>query len=203
MQLTPYPELRDQQEVVLLGLVPVDHPHRLDSGATVLLGYLVLHAILEQPVDLQVGVNREQLGTVAGQLLDGLLQGIGGQLGVELLQGHSQPGNQHHILLCLPSLARYRTRPLSVEIGSVPAQISEQLDGGLLDQGILRVGISGGWRGCHAASTSLSSGMGTSDTSISPETSLGRSRSRWARRLVFLRWSRFTKAYRGSTNSEN
>src|SRR5690554_5330248 len=186
MQLAAHPELRGQQEVVLLGLAPVDHPHRLDSGAAVLLGYLDLHAILEQPVDLQVGVHRQQLGAVSGQLLDGLLQSIGGQLGVELLQGHPQPRHQHHLLLGLPSLARYRTRPLPVEIGSVPAQISEQLDGGLLDQGILGVGISGGWRGRHAASTSLSSGMGMSDTSISPETSLGSSRSRWARRLAFL-----------------
>ena len=65
------PKLRGQEEVVVLRLVPVDHPQRFVG----LVAFIVLeadpHAVLEQLVDFPVCLGQAHGTAVFGQFLDG------------------------------------------------------------------------------------------------------------------------------------
>ena len=70
------PELRGEEEVVVLRLVPVDDADGLGD----LLAFRAANgdpdAVLQQLVDLPVGVGGAQGAAIAGQLLDGLFDGL-------------------------------------------------------------------------------------------------------------------------------
>ena len=76
-------ELADQQEVVVLGLLPVDHAQALGLLAAVLaVGHGDRDAVLEQPIDLAVRRLQAHRRAVAGQLVDGGVDRLGRQRGL-------------------------------------------------------------------------------------------------------------------------
>ena len=72
------PELRAEQKVVVGRVVPIHHPHHFHRLAVAFgIGHGDAHAVLEQVVDLAVGGRRTHARAVAGQFLDGLMDGLG------------------------------------------------------------------------------------------------------------------------------
>src|SRR5882724_5034091 len=87
-------------------------------------------------------------------------------------------------MLACSSFSSLVTEALSVEIDVLPAQFDQKVNCGLFDEVQLaiagRSSLDTGYTGHATAATSL----GRDETSSSPEMSLGRSRSRVARRLA-------------------
>ncbi len=95
-------ELADQQEVVVLRVLPVDHAQPLGLLPAVLaVGHGDRDAVLEQPVDLAVGRLQAHRRAVAAQFIDGDVDRLGRQRGIELLQRGAQALDQHHLALGL------------------------------------------------------------------------------------------------------
>ena len=100
-----HPDLRGEEEVVVGRRGPVDHAQGLDAVPAVLVGHLHLHAVLQQPVEVAVGVDGDLLGAVLRELLDGLCVGVGRQAGVQRLQRRAQAAGQDDLGFALAPLA--------------------------------------------------------------------------------------------------
>ena len=139
VHVASHPHLRGQEELIVGRRGPVDHPQGLDAVPAVGVGHLDLHAVLQQPVKVAVGVDGDLLGAVLRELLDGLRVGVGRQIGVERHQRRAQAAGQDDLGLALAPLAALRAEGFRVEVGVGPAQGFQQADGRLLDQHPLAV----------------------------------------------------------------
>jgi len=136
------PELLGDEEVVAFGVVPVDDA---EGDVTLLVvvagrGDLELHALLEQAVDVAVGVREAHRGAVAGDLLDGLVNGVGGSRGVELGERCAEAADEDGLTAGLAAEGAVVAEGLVVDVGGLPAHRLEEVEGGLFD-----VGFVGGW----------------------------------------------------------
>ena len=105
----------------------------------------------------------------------------GGDAGVQLREGRTKPPFENDLLGCLPPKSRVSAKGFVVAVGDFPAEVFEQTN---------RVGFErafGVWVEVGHTVWATAS-LRSSSTLISPETSLGRSRSRVFRRLTFLRF---------------
>ncbi len=133
------PELRDEQEVVVGGGVPVDEA----DGLVALVAAGIAHpdddVVFEQAVDLAVSGGGTHGGAVAGDLLDSQLQRVGGDAGVELRQRGAQMSDQDYLALGLAAKRAALAEGLAEGVDMWPAELFEQGDGGLLDEGVFAV----------------------------------------------------------------
>lgn len=84
MHLACDPELRAEQKVVVGRVVPVHHPHHFHRLPIALgIGHGNAHAVFEQMVDLAVGGHRTHARAVAGQFLNGMVDGLNGNFRVD------------------------------------------------------------------------------------------------------------------------
>jgi hypothetical protein len=94
-------------------MLPIDHAQALGLLAAVLA---VRHghrdAFLEQPIDLAVGRLQAHRRAVAGQLVDGVVDGLRRQLRIEPDQSGAQAADQHHLALGFASQRAARTEAL-------------------------------------------------------------------------------------------
>ena len=127
VQLTRDPELRRQEEAVVLRRIPVNNPNPLASlfvrsffsrspllpccpaplhpcsrfpprsPAPLLLCRPDLHPILQQPIDLLVRCRRTHPAAIASELLDRLRDRLGRRLRVQLLQRRPEPPDQDNL----------------------------------------------------------------------------------------------------------
>src|SRR6266542_6268925 len=127
-------------------------------------------------------VDRDHCRTLAHQLLNSLVIGVSRQIGVEVFERGTKTTLDKHLAVAGAAFRACRAESLVKEIGCLPAEFAEQFNGGLLDQGAFRI-VAGGGRFFHTVA-----GFGTwrCETSISPEMSLGKRRSRVWRKFWFF-----------------
>src|SRR5258708_19756285 len=94
-----HPQLRDQQKVIIGGGLPVDHMHRLNSLSTLHIAYVNSHTILEQQVDLSIGVDKAEDVTGSGQLFDSEVESFFQETRIKPFQGATQARNHHDLKL--------------------------------------------------------------------------------------------------------
>jgi len=99
-----------------------------------LVRHFYLHAVLQQPVDIAVGVDGDLPGAVLCDLLDGLSVCVGRRAGVQPLQRSAQPARQDDLRFTLARLGAQRTKGFGVQVLEAPAQRGQQVDGWHLDQ---------------------------------------------------------------------
>ncbi len=94
IQLACHPELRGQQEIIVLRQLPIDHPHHLHPLTAVLrIGKLHLHALLQQLVDLPVRLCQAQRRAIPAQLLHRSLDRLHRQIRIQPLERRLQPND--------------------------------------------------------------------------------------------------------------
>lgn len=143
------PELRGEEEVVAVGVIPVNDAHGLDRLVAVVRMPAHLDAVAQQVVDLAVRRHWAERAAVAAQLRDGQSQRRGRQVGIEPRQRRGQPRAQHHLgrgLAAQVGAIRPRggrgdravniAENLIEAVGGLPAQLPEKGDGGTFDQGV-------------------------------------------------------------------
>lgn len=79
------PELGDQEEVIVLGHVPVNDPDRLVGVVAVVVLVRDLHAFLEELVGLTVGLGRAHGRTISDQFFNRRDEGFARDAGIQLL----------------------------------------------------------------------------------------------------------------------
>jgi hypothetical protein len=153
VERTGHAELAHQQEVVAGWVGPVDYAQALGLLAAVHhVGHGDGDAVLQQRVNLPVGGRQAHRRAVAGEFVDGAAQSLGGDAGVKALQRRAEAAGQHHLAFGLSAeRGRGPASPegLVLRRHRLPAQRSEQPDGGLLDELVFGVGV-GGHLGCGA-----------------------------------------------------
>ena len=120
--------LRDQQEVVVGRVRPVDHLDRFDRLAVLIAAGGHPHAILEQVVDLMVGLHRAQRAPVACQFLDGRVDGLPRQARIQSPQRRPQPPHQHDIAALVPAQRAVRAERLIPAVDRLPAKARQQVN---------------------------------------------------------------------------
>ena len=148
-------ELADQQKVVLLRVFPIHHAqphHRLPSppgggagGEGLAIGNGDREAILEQPVDLAIGRLEAHRRTVAGDFVDGGLDRLGGQAGIEPGERGAQAVRQHDLALSLAAERGAGAEGLLHGRHRLPSERRKEPNGGLLDELVFGVGIKHGY----------------------------------------------------------
>ena len=75
------PDLLSGQKIVIVRIVPIDGSGNVGNDRAVVLADLDRDAVADECVDIGVGANRVHGRTVAGDLLDGCIDGFGGKFG--------------------------------------------------------------------------------------------------------------------------
>lgn len=136
------PELLDREPVVAGRVVPVDHPHPLRPRALlVAVRHLHRHAVLEQPVQLAVGLDHAHARAVARQLLEGPRQRLGRRAGIEARQRGLEPPRQVWQREVGPPLG---LRRLVRQVARRPPELREQQHHVGLDVTLVRLGTHAG-----------------------------------------------------------
>jgi hypothetical protein len=145
VEIALYPELAHGEKVVVGRLVEVEDPQAALDQLTLLAAERNLDPVLEQGVLVAVGGDQALGGAVLNNLTDSFAVGVGGQPGVELHELELEVAREHHL-----SVRGQAERPLGAEgflvVGEnrLPAEPIAQVVGrGLLDQGVLGIGVSG------------------------------------------------------------
>jgi hypothetical protein len=124
------------------GCVPVDDAEgdglrfTLTPSPSPLLGEGSLDSILQQSIDFAVGVDEAEGAAVAGELPDRSVDGFGGHVRIEALQGSVQTRTQHHFDRGLAPQRAVGAKGLVEAVGRFPAEVGQQTDGGLFDEGV-------------------------------------------------------------------
>ncbi len=92
------PHLRNEQEIVITGLIPVDDLYFFFNLFIRLVPKTHLYTILEHQVNLAVGLYRIERAAITHQFLNGLANGLLTQSWIELLESRPQARNQYHFL---------------------------------------------------------------------------------------------------------
>lgn len=130
------PELLGEEEVVRLRVVPVD-----DADAALRLAVVVVagragaddEAVLEEGVELAVGLDEAHGRAVAGELVHGLVERLGRDSRVELREGRAEAAPEDDLAPVLAAEGAAVAVGLLVHVRRGPAHRREELHGGLLD----------------------------------------------------------------------
>ena len=101
------------------------------------------HTVLEQVVNLAVGSHQAHARAVAGQFLDGLVDGLDGRFRVKLEQGQAPANLEDDFRFGLASQRTDAVVELVIGVDRLPAQLTQQGDNRLLDQSFFGVTASG------------------------------------------------------------
>ena len=136
-------ELADQQKIVVIGVLPIHNAQAL--GLLPALG-MVRHrhrdALFEQAIHLAVGGCRQHGRAVPGNLINGVVDGLGRHGRVQPYQCRTQPHRQHHLALGLAPQRAIRAKGFFHGRHGLPAQVGKQANGRLLHQLVFGVGVN-------------------------------------------------------------
>ena len=134
------PELGTEQKVIVARVAPIDHPHHFNSLAVpggILYGDA--HVVLEQLINLAVGGHHAHARAVAGQFLDGLVDGFKRGVRVKPLQGRAQASGKDNLSPGFAAKCAGAVIELVIGVDCLPAQIRHQGDGRLFNQCVFGV----------------------------------------------------------------
>ena len=136
-------ELADQQKVVARRVLPIHHAQALGLLAALRgVGHRYRDAFFQQRVDLAVGRLQAHGRAVAAELVDGGLDRLGRQAGVEGGERRAQARHQHHLALGLaPQAGAAGAEGLVQRHGRLPAQRGKELHSRLLDELVFGPGV--------------------------------------------------------------
>ncbi len=98
MHLASYPQLRNEQEIVVLRSIPVDDAHRLIDFRVTFAAHLYLDAIFQQPVNLAVGMSQAERAAVARQIFNRQLDSLARHTRVEPVQRGPKARYEHNFM---------------------------------------------------------------------------------------------------------
>ena len=132
VQVAGDPQLLRHQKIVVRRVLPVHDADDLQALAARVVLEGDLDAVLEQRVDLTVGLDGRQRAAAAGELLGGQRQRFGRQVGVEPRQRRPQAREEHHLPAVLAAQVGAAecglcgVEDLVVGIHRLPAQCAEE-----------------------------------------------------------------------------
>ena len=144
VEIAARPHLADAEEVVVVGVVEVDHAQAPPGRSALVVAVGDLDAVTQQVVLLPVGgydgLRRHRRGEPAHRVVVRLVR----QAGVQRRQPLTQRAGQHDVAFRCPAQEAARSEVLVVaRVHRFPAELLFQIvGGGLLDEGVL--GIGGG-----------------------------------------------------------
>ena len=126
-------ELVDRQQVVLRGLVEVDHPRLRAADLAPRLAVLDRHTIDEQSMHGLIAMDQIRALRTC-ELAEGVFVRLGRQVGIEPRKGISQALCEHHLAV-IAALCRRHVRRDVHTVRDPPADALQPAEGGLFDHG--------------------------------------------------------------------
>ena len=112
IQRPRHPELRGQQEIIVLRHLPIDHRHHLHPlPAILLVREFHRHPAFQQLGDLPVRLHQAQRRPVPRKLLHRPINRLLRQIRIQRKQRRPQPSRQNHLPLPLPPKITHPTLP--------------------------------------------------------------------------------------------